>query len=493
MKWNGRTVFALLLVSMIASSMLTMAFVRGTDHVASQGLITSAAGNLFAPGDKGAYPEQFDKLRDAYNVIKREYIQDIPDQQLIEGAIKGMIETLEDPYSDYMDPKTAQEFNSSLDSTFQGIGAEVTLQNGRVTIVSPFKGSPAEKAGLRPNDQILSVNGESLEGLDLHEAVQKIRGPKGSKAVLEVLRPGVSEPMTVVCIRDDIPIETVYSEVITRGAVKYGKIEIAQFSADTAKHFAEQLAELEKQGIQGLLIDVRGNPGGYLLAVKEIGQQLIPNKATIVKVVYGGKDKAEEEIRSTATEAKPYPIVVLIDKGSASASEILAGAMRDSGGYKLVGETSFGKGTVQNTVEMQDKSQIKLTIAKWLTPKGEWVHEKGIEPDVKVAQPAYFQATQLPLDKVLKRDMTGAEVKNLQVILEGLKLSPGRQDGYFDARTEQAVKQFQQARKLPVTGTVDQATAAALQEAILAEIRNPQNDTQLQKALDVLEQQRKAK
>ncbi|NGQ95683.1 PDZ domain-containing protein [Brevibacillus sp. SYP-B805] len=485
MRWNGRTVLALVLVSMMASSLFTMAFLKGSTPAAS--LLTVGASS------SQDYPQEFSKLYEAFEIIKREYIQNVPNDKLVEGAIDGMIKTLDDPYTDYMSPEAAEQFNESLDSTFQGIGAEVTMQNGRVTIVSPFKGSPAEKAGLKPNDQILSVNGESLEGLDLYQAVQKIRGPKGSKAVLKVLRSGVEEPLTIVCIRDEIPIETVYSEVITQDGMKFGKIEITQFSAETAKHFAEQLDKLEKQGIKGLVIDVRGNPGGYLLAVKEIGQLLIPHQGTIVKIVYGDNAKGEEEIRSTLDKAKPYPIVMLVDNGSASASEILAGAMRDSGGYKLVGEKTFGKGTVQNTVEMKDKSQIKLTIAKWLTPKGEWIHKKGIEPDYKVDQPAFFKAAPLPQDKVLQRDMAGAEVKNLQVILEGLGLGPGRSDGYFDARTEDAVKRFQAGKKLPVTGKVDQKTAAAIQEAILAEIRNQKNDKQLQKALQVLEEQAKAK
>ncbi|HZG13537.1 MAG TPA: S41 family peptidase [Candidatus Bathyarchaeia archaeon] len=483
MRWNGRTVLALVLVSMMASSLFTMTFLKETTQASSPVSVLSGKGDSV----------ELSKLQDALEIIKRDYIQKVDNDQLIEGAIQGMIKTLDDPYSDYMNPDAAKEFTESLGSTFQGIGAEVTMQNGRVTIVSPFKGSPAEKAGLRPNDQILSVNGESLDGLDLYQAVQKIRGPKGSKAVLKVIRAGSTEPMTITCIRDDIPIETVYNDVITKDNKKYGKLEISQFSAETAKHFKEQLASLEKQGIEGLIIDVRGNPGGYLLAVKEIGELLIPNQGVIVKIQYGDNAKGEEVMRSTLEKAKPYPVVVMIDNGSASASEILAGAMRDSAGYKLVGEKSFGKGTVQNTVEMRDKSQLKLTIAKWLTPSGEWIHKKGIEPDYKVQQPAFFTATQLPQDKVLQRDQNGADVKNLQVILDGLGLAPGRTDGYFDEKTEAAVKRFQTSKKLPATGKVEKGTATALQEAILAQIKDPKNDKQLQKAVEVLAEQGKAK
>jgi carboxyl-terminal processing protease len=163
--------------------------------------------------------------------------------------------------------------------------------------------------------------------------------------------------------------------------------------------------------------------------------------------------------------------------------------MRESGGYKLVGEKTFGKGTVQSTVQMKDDSLIKLTIAKWLTPNGKWINNQGIEPDVVVRQPAYFHAARLPDNKTLSFDMADPDVKNLQLILQGLGLDPGRQDGYFDKRTEEAVKRFQAEQRLAVTGRVDQATVEALHTALLEKIRDPQNDLQLQKAIEVLKQQ----
>lgn len=490
MRWKGRTVFALVLVSMVASSFLTMAMMKTSASANQSGALTAST-TLFSGSAQQEYPQEFKKLYEAFLTIKKDYIQNVTNDKLVEGAIGGMVGSLEDPYSDYMDPQSAEEFTSTLHSTFQGIGTEVTMQNGRVTVVSPFKDSPAERAGLRPNDQILSVNGESLEGLDLHQAVTKIRGPKGTKAVLKVARPGVSEPLNIVCVRDDIPIETVNSQVMEKNGVKIGVIGITQFSTDTAKHFKEQLASLEKKGIGGLVIDVRGNPGGYLLAVKEIGEVLVPKKGLIVQIEYGADGKQREEYRSTTDAAKPYPIALLINGGSASASEILAGALHESGNYKLIGEKSFGKGTVQSTMEMQDKSQLKLTIAKWLTPKGEWIHKKGIEPDFKVNQPAYFNATQLPVDKDLARDMAGNDVKNLQLILSGLNLSPGRDDGYFDEKTEQVIKRFQTSHKLPATGKVDVATRAALEESLRETMRKPENDLQLQKALEVVTKQPK--
>lgn len=487
MKWSGRSVFLLVIFSVVASSLFTMSiFQAGFPSSLTSQDAFSPNGGLLSSGKE--FPKEFDKLYDAYEIIRKEYVDDIPSEKLIEGAIEGMIDSLKDPYSDYMDPESAKEFNSSLHSTFEGIGAEVTMQDGRVTIVSPFKGSPAEAAGLRPNDQIISVNGESLEGLDLQQAVLKIRGPKGTKATLKVLRPGVSEALTIVVVRDTIPIETVSSEVAKQGGKTFGYIQITQFAESTYEDFKKALEDLEAQQIQGLIIDVRGNPGGYLDAVTKIGKLLIPKDEVMVKIQYGGTEKGTTEFRSEGTAKKPYPIVVLIDNGSASASEILAAALRDTNGSILVGEKTFGKGTVQSTKKLADDSQLKLTIAKWLTPKGEWIHGKGISPDVQVSQPDFFFA-QLPSEKELAPDMNGQEVKNLQIILKGLGYPATRQDGYFDNSTLAAVKKFQTDHALPVTGKVDKATAIKLQETLLKAFRDKKYDRQFQKALEVLEGQ----
>lgn len=422
------------------------------------------------------------KIYEAYQMIDSAALEKKGKTELVDGAIEGMVKTLADPFSDYMNQKETKDFNSSLQSTFEGIGAEVTLKNEKVTIVSPFKGSPAEKAGLRPEDQILKVNNKSLEGLSLSDAVMHIRGPKGTKAELEIIRPGLSEPMHVTIVRDKIPIETVYGETIEKNGKKYGKLEITQFSENTAKHFATELKKLEQQNINGLLIDVRGNPGGLLDSVVEIGNQLVPNKGIILQVQYS--DGKKEVFRSEKGDVK-YPVVVLTDKGSASASEILAAALQGSGS-KVVGINSFGKGTVQNTMPLEDDSQLKITVAKWLTPDGTWIHKKGITPDVKIEQPDYFNAAPLPNKTELALDMNGSDVKNLQLILKGVGQPPGRMDGYFDSRTETAVKAFQSLHQLPVTGKVDKATARVMQEELIKRIQDPKNDLQLQAALEVI-------
>lgn len=492
MQFKGRTVFILLALTIVLSSLITLLLteisgLEGTQspiYHAIQNTIDQTNGNEPNPSSSDSEPD-FQKVIEAYELIRDHYVLEVDDEKLLEGAIEGMLNTLEDPYSVYMDPETAEQFKTSLSSSFEGIGAEVMLQDGRVTIVAPIRGAPAEQAGLRPNDQIISVNGESIEGMDLHQAVMKIRGPKGSEAVLEVIRPGVSDPMSVTVIRDEIPLQTVYTETIRANDKTFGLIEITSFAEKTASDFAEALAEFEQEGIEGLIIDVRGNPGGYLDAVRDIGQLIVPDENVITKIQ--SRDGDVVEYRSTLKGRKPYPITVLADNGSASASEILAAALQEAGNYKVVGETTFGKGTVQSTIELEDTSELKLTIAKWLTPNDNWLHQVGVEPDVKVEQPAYFSA--VPIQPPLKRDMNSGQVQNLQQILLGLGLNPGREDGFYNAQTEQAVKTFQEEHSLPATGEVDEQTANALIDSLLEVIRDPHNDVQLQKAVEVLLQE----
>ncbi|WP_025028355.1 S41 family peptidase [Caldalkalibacillus mannanilyticus] len=486
MKFQARTVFLLVGLSIILSSIATYIVIGMNPNQEGLPQLSQAEDITKSDGKKstGNVEEKFNKIAEAYKVISENYVLEVDEEKLLEGAIEGMLNTLEDPYSVYMDPEAAEQFKSSLQSSFEGIGAEVMIQNGRVTIVAPIRNAPAEKAGLRPNDQILSVNGENIEGLDLYKAVLKIRGPKNTEAVLEIARPGVTDPITITVIRDEIPLETVYSETMKVNGKTFGKIQITSFAASTAQDFATALTSLEKAGMAGLVIDVRGNPGGYLDAVREIGKLIVPNESIITEIQSRTGQKAV--YRSTFKGKKEYPITILVDNGSASASEILAAALQEAGNYKVVGKTTFGKGTVQSTVELKDSSEIKITIAKWLTPKENWIHQKGVQPDIEVEQPDYFKAVPIQAEQPLTRDMNSEQVKNLQVILRGLGYDPGRGDGFYSPETEVAVKSFQAKNNLKATGQVDEKTASLLQEQLIEVIKNPQNDLQLQKALEVL-------
>ncbi|TBL73035.1 S41 family peptidase [Paenibacillus thalictri] len=476
MIFKGRTVLAFILLAMFASSILTLTLVQPSFFAEKGGQVSAAV-------KSGLTSKDLSKLSTTYSLIEGKFLNEVDHDKIVNGAINGMLATLEDPFTVYMDQKEAKQFDESITSSFQGIGAEVSLEDGKVTIVSPIKGSPAEKAGLHANDVIVSINGDKLDGLTLNQAVMKIRGPKGTQAKLDVVRPGTTEPIQFIVVRDDIDVETVFSEMLQNGI---GKIEIRQFSSNTSKRFKEELKNLEGQGMKGLIIDVRNDPGGLLSSVVEIAEPFVPKGKAIVQIE---NRKGEREQTPSAGGDRNYPVTVLINKGSASASEILAGALHDSAGSKLIGETSFGKGTVQVTFEkeMGDGSNIKMTVYKWLTPAGTWIHKKGITPDIPVEQPAYFKVVPLTKKSTLKQDTTSDDVKNLQQMLLGLGLNPERTDGYFNDKTAAAVKSFQRANELPVTGDVDVDTANKIEKALLSQIRDTKNDVQLKAAVDYLQ------
>jgi carboxyl-terminal processing protease len=425
-----------------------------------------------------------EKVEQAYDLILSRYVDEVDQDKLVEGAIQGMLSVLKDPYSVYMDKETAQQFTQTLESSFEGIGAEVGIVDGKIVIVSPFKNSPAEKAGIKPNDQILKVDGKSVEGLDLNKATLKIRGQKGTLVNLEIARKGLNDPLSIDVKRAEIPLETVHASIKKYKGKKVGYIELTSFSENTATDFKKELTGLENDKIKGLIIDVRGNPGGLLDSVDEILKEFVTKDKPIVQIQQ--RNGETRRYFSTLTEKKEYPVLVLVNKGSASASEILAGSLQEAADYQLVGETTFGKGTVQQAVPMGDGSNIKLTLFKWLTPDGNWIHKKGIKPDVIIKQPAIFATHPLQVEKPLSQDMNSEQIKNAQEILASLGFAPGRKDGYFSAKTKTAVKGFQQDYGLEPTGKIDTKTATKLEEAAVKEMKKEKNDLQLQTALRLI-------
>ncbi|OZM56527.1 peptidase S41 [Lottiidibacillus patelloidae] len=427
---------------------------------------------------------EVEKIARVFQMISDRYVLEVSKDDLIEGAIQGMVDKLDDPYTSYMDEDEAAQFVESLSSSFEGIGAEVSMVNGKIKIVLPFKGSPAEKAGLKPGDQIVSIDGESVEGLSLTEAVLKIRGKKGTDVKLGIVRQGVKDPISIVVTRDTIPLITVNASSVEKNGKKVGILEITSFSANTAAEFKKELKKLEDEGITGLIIDVRGNPGGYLNAVKEMLYELIPSDKPIFQIET--RDGERDQAFTTLKDKKPYPIIGLIDGRSASASEILAGALKEAGGYEIIGQNSFGKGTVQQALEVGDGSQLKMTLYKWLTPDGNWIHKTGIEPTIEVKQPEFFQTSRIFIEEKLTYDMYNDQVKSAQEMLKGLGFDPGRTDGYFSEKTVLAVKAFQEMNNLEPTGDITVATAGVLEEEIIERIRNPQYDYQLQAAIQLI-------
>ena len=433
----------------------------------------------------GAERNEFSKLYTAYDTLKNSYFEDVEQEDLINGAINGMVQALDDPYSDYMDTKEAKNFHESISSSFEGIGAEIQELDGFIQIVSPIKESPAEKAGLKPNDKVISVDGKSIQGMSATEAVLLIRGEKGSTVTLSIERPGMVEPMDVSIVRDTIPIETVYGEMI-EGEEGIAKVQLTSFSENTTKELINTLNELESQGMKGLVLDLRQNPGGLLDQAIAIASLFLPDNEMILQIE--DREGNRQEIKSSSSHSNPdVPLVVIVDKGSASASEILAGAFKESGNITLVGEKTFGKGTVQRAQDFKDGSNLKFTTEKWLTPKGNWIHKKGITPDVEVALPDYASLTLINPESELKLSTSSTEVQTAQKMLKVIGFDPGREDGFFDEKTEQAVKDFQVKEKMNANGILTGESTTRLMQSLRELVQN--NDTQLQKAVEILKEE----
>lgn len=348
--------FFIVLITAVVASALTL-FITGNSSILGQ--------KSASTGDS-----KFDKLNKAYEQIKSDYYQKTDDDKLVDGAIKGMIQSLDDPYSTYMDQEQAKSFDETISASFEGIGAQVEEKDGEILIVSPIKGSPAEKAGIKPRDQIIKVNGKSVKGMNVNEAVALIRGKKGTKVKLELNRAGVGN-IDLSIKRDTIPVETVYSEMKDNNI---GEIQITSFSETTAKELTDAIDSLEKKGAKGYILDLRGNPGGLMEQAITMSNLFIDKGKNIMQVEY--KNGSKEVMKAEKERKVTKPTVVLVNDGTASAAEIMAAALHESSNVPLIGETTFGKGTVQTAKEYDDGSTVKLTVAKWLTADGEWIHKK---------------------------------------------------------------------------------------------------------------------
>lgn len=321
----------------------------------------------------------FSMFWDVWNIVKDNYYdKNVPDTQLFYGALAGIVDSLKDPYSVFMTPQDSSDFQSDLQGSFEGIGAEIAVKDSQLTIVSPLPDSPAIKAGLKPKDLVLAINGTSTQDMRLDQAVNLIRGSKGSTVVLSVFRDGFEAPRDFSIVRDSIVVKSVSLEY--RNNVAY--VKVRQFNDDTVPLFDAALDEIGKRTTKGIIIDLRNNPGGYLQSAVDMVGEWVGDKTAVIE-----KRRDGSEVRHASTRVArigDMATTVLVDGGSASASEILAGALQDYGKATLIGTKTFGKGSVQDLVSLGDGSAIKITVAKWFTPDGRSIDETGIEPDVKV-------------------------------------------------------------------------------------------------------------
>lgn len=335
------------------------------------------------------------KLLRVMQLVKAKYDGEVSADMLLTGAVKGTVSALGDPYSVYMDPKSYQEMMITTKGSFGGVGIVLGIKDNVLTVVAPIEGTPGDEAGILSGDQVVKIDGQDTKDMTLDEAVSKIRGAEGSPVTLTILRPG-QEAQEYPLVRATIPLKTVGGKMLEDNI---GYIRIAMFSETTGDDFAKKLQDLAAQGMKALILDLRNNPGGLVEESVKVAGHLVP-KGPVVSIV----PRDGEPLTWYSQLEKPeYPLVVLVNSGSASASEIVAGAVQDTGVGTLVGTKTFGKGSVQNIVPLGDASAVKLTTAHYFTPSGRSINHVGIEPDIIVAMPDFKETGKdLQLEKGLE-------------------------------------------------------------------------------------------
>ncbi|MBI2024573.1 MAG: S41 family peptidase [Candidatus Harrisonbacteria bacterium] len=327
---------------------------------------------------------------------------EITEQNLVYGAVAGLADSFNDPHTVFFPPPDAKKFEEDVTGRFGGIGAEIGIRDDQLMVIAPLKESPAEKAGLLPKDFILKVDDESTDGLDINEAVKKIRGEIGTAVTLTILRVGWETTKDITIIRDEIRVPTADWDIKDNLL----HIRLYSFNENAPSQFQKALVEGLAKGVDGIVLDLRNNPGGFLEIAVDLAGLFLPKESLVVSEVFRDRPKTDFYARGNAA-LKDFPTVILVNGGSASASEILAGALRDVRGIKLIGEQTFGKGTVQTLEKLKDNSSLKITIAKWVTPAGHEIEKDGLTPDFEI--------------KLTEEDITAGNDTQLSKAFEVLK------------------------------------------------------------------------
>lgn len=391
-----------------------------------------------------------DKLKNLINIIQTYYYKDVNVSDLVDGAIKGMFGAL-DQHSTYFTPNEYKEFTNDITGEFAGIGIYIEKKDDYIKVVSPIKGTPGDRAGILPGDLIIYADGKELKGMSTEQAAAIMKGEPGTKVRIGIQREGVADIIYMDITRETIKINPVEYKILPDNI---GFVKITQFNGNVMPNLTKAINEFKAKNVQGIIIDVRNNPGGLLDEVVKVCQQLIP-KGPIVSIDY--KNQPKETYSSTLAKA-PFKIVMLVNEGSASASEIMAAAVKESGAGKLVGTKTYGKGTVQSVLALTDGSGMKITIAKYLTPKGFALDGVGIMPDFEVQNTSVDASKEFaPLtgQKSLKLKSVSLEVLGMQQRLNALGYKVGALDGVFGKGTLTAVRTFQSDNKLKVDGSMD--------------------------------------
>jgi carboxyl-terminal processing protease len=326
--------------------------------------------------------ETYDKLKvfaEVLSQLEKNYVEPVDSAKLVDGALQGMVNTL-DPHSAYMPPDVYREIQVDTKGEFGGLGIQIGMKDNRLVVISPIEGTPADRAGVKAGDFITNIEGTTTKNMTLVDAVNKLRGPKGTKVTLTLQREGQAAPIRVTLTRETIKIQSVKSQMMDD---HIGYIRLTQFQEQTSADLKQALKQLLSQGAQSLILDLRNNPGGLLTSAVEVSEQFLPKNKLVVSI--RGRSGAAEEYRANGeSPVTDLPMIILVNAGSASASEIVSGALQDWGRAVILGTTTFGKGSVQTIIALSDGSGLRLTTAKYYTPKDRSIHGVGIVPDIVV-------------------------------------------------------------------------------------------------------------
>lgn len=438
---------------------------------------------------------EVDSINEALNLIEEKSVYSTKKDVLVEGALRGMADAIKDPYSTYYSKEEAEQHRQMLAEERVGIGIELSENNGKFIVVSPVRSSPADKAGMRSLDEIVQVDGVRVDGKKMSELMHLIQGEKGTKVTIVVYRPSEDKHIKMTMERAAISNKTVTSEVVNVENTPLGYVEISLFGEKTANEWVAETSKLLRKDIKGLVIDVRDNPGGYLHSVAALLSTVLEKGK-----VFAYMQNAEGAMEPLKTESKSFdekylqtmykiPIVVLQNAGSASASEVLSGALKSWGRASLVGVKSFGKGTVQESWSLKNGGELKLSTNKWLTPKREWIHGQGIEANLVVEPNELFAFQMHPLSGKFKEGDMSEEIAYTQNALKKLGFKIARLDGYLDESTEEAVKLYREDKKLKKAEdnyNMDTTFFNSLNETLKKYKEDRQNDLQFQMATSFL-------
>lgn len=369
----GKSTFAAVLILLFSAGLFIGRYVVPADELKYSPL-------QFVSIKEGKRQLIFPTYWEAWDTLHSKFIGELTDQDLFYGAVSGMVRAAGDPYTVFSPPSDTKQFEETIKGVFSGIGVEIGMRKGLITVIAPLDGSPAQQAGIQEGDVIIAVDKQTItQDTSIDDVVQQIRGPKGEPVIITIIREGDTEPREISIIRDTIAIESIRLEI--KDGIAH--ISITNFNGDTSKRFSEAAQQAVQANVKGVLLDVRNNPGGYLESAVDIASRILDKGALVVSEK--GKENKDYNARGKNI-LKGLPMVILVNKGSASASEILAGALADQLNVPIIGTKTFGKGSVQEFIKLDDGSSLRVTVAKWFTPNGRSISDEGIEPTIKVEQ-----------------------------------------------------------------------------------------------------------